>query len=340
MTDELKRNAPDRAAGSVTPSSLGAAEDQARALALGLSAALNVAGLLAAPRLLAKAMRTQEEAPTGEALSAVLENATTAFRSSGDATGDATGLVASLSELRDRLLTWEGRSPAPEPIVEAARGVLRALDIGEPEEGWDRWEGPTEEQTVPPARQMPRILRVEPMTIEAWLAFDSPGELCEGVLVEEKTSTALEDAVAAWFLTVLRAWALPRGGVVCGRGHKLAVSAVSGRKPDVCVYMPNDPSAETGAPSTPTLVLEVVSANPADQRRARLTTSREYGALGVRWYWLVDALNRTLEVLELGSGGRYIVFLAAIDGTMSQVGPEGLAIDLDALWAAVAPMGL
>ncbi|WP_437916666.1 Uma2 family endonuclease [Sorangium sp. So ce302] len=266
----------------------------------------------------------------------MLENASTAFRSSGD----ATGLVASLSELRDRLLTWEGRSPAPEPIVEAARGVLRALDVEEPEEGWDRWEGPTEEQTAPPARQMPRILRAGPMTIEAWLAFDGPGELCEGVLVEEKTSTALEDAVAAWFLTVLRAWALPRGGVVCGRGHKLAVSTVSGRKPDVCVYMPNDPSAETGAPSTPTLVLEVVSANPADQRRARLTTSREYGALGVRWYWLVDALNRTLEVLELGSGGRYIVFLAAIDGTMSQVGPEGLAIDLDALWAAVAPMGL
>ncbi|KYF48785.1 hypothetical protein BE04_25130 [Sorangium cellulosum] len=71
-----------------------------------------------------------------------------------------------------------------------------------------------------------------------------------------------------------------------------------------------------------------------------MTTSREYGALGVRWYWLVDARNRTLEVLELGSGGRYIVFLAAIDGTMSQMGPEGLAIDLDALWAAVAPMGL
>ncbi|XXT17350.1 Uma2 family endonuclease [Sorangium sp. So ce429] len=336
MTDELKTNAPDRAAGSATPSSLGGAEDQARALALGLSTALNVAALLAAPRLLAKAMRTQKEAPTGEALSAALENATTAFRSSGD----ATGLVASVSELRARLLTWKGRSPAPEPIVEAARGVLRALDIGEPEEGWDRWEGPTEEQTVPPARQMPRILRVEPMTIEAWLAFDGPGELCEGVLVEEKTSTALEDAVAAWLLTVLRAWALPRGGVVCGRGHKLAVSTVSGRKPDVCVYVPNDPSADTGAPSTPTLVLEVISANPADQRRARLTTSREYGALGVRWYWLVDARNRTLELLELGSGGRYIVFLAAIDGTMPQVGPEGLAIDLDALWAAVAPIGL
>jgi Uma2 family endonuclease len=262
-------------------------------------------------------------------------NALAAFSSSGD----ATGLVSALSELRGRLLRWEGRSPAPEPIVESARAVLRALNVGEPDEGWDRWEGPTEEQTAPPARQMPRILRAEPMTLEEWLAFDGPGELCDGVLVEEKTSTTLEDAVTAWFLTVLRAWAVPRGGVVCGRGHKLVVSTATGRKPDVCVYMPNSPPAEAGAPMTPTLVLEVVSANPADQRRARLAAWREYGVLGVPWYWVMDAPQRVFTDLKLESDGRYALFMAAMDGTMPEVGPEGLGLDLDALWAAVAPAG-
>ncbi|WP_437769774.1 Uma2 family endonuclease [Sorangium sp. So ce764] len=332
MTDDLKTHVLEQGAGSATPAPPVAAADQARELAIGLSAALHVAGLLAAPRLLAKAIRTQKQAPAAEALAAVIENALTTFRSSSD----ATGLVASLEELRARLVTWEGKSPASEPIVEAARRVLRALNVGEPDEGWDRWEGALEEQSVPPAWPTLRILRADPMTLEAWLAFDGPGELCDGVLVEEKTTTALEEAVASWFLAVLRAWASPRGGVVYGRGHKLVVSTSTGRKPDVCIYMPNDPPADAGAPSTPVLVLEVVSASRADHRRARLTTSREYGALGVRWYWIVDALKRTLEVLELGSGGRYIVFLDAIDGTMSQVGLEGLAIDLDALWAAVA----
>jgi Uma2 family endonuclease len=335
MTDELKRNAPDRGAGSATPTPRGAVADQAKDFAIGLSAALNVAGLLAAPRLLAKATQTQKETPTGEALAAVLENALTAFRASGD----ATGLVVSLSELRARLVTWEGKSPAPEPIVDAARGVLRTLNVGEPDEGWDRWEGPTEEQEAPPVWPTLRALRAEPMTLEAWLAFDGPGELCDGVLVEEKTSTALEDAVAEWFFTVLRAWASPRGGVVCGRGHKLVVSTTTGRKPDVCVYMPNDPPAGAGAPSTPTLVLEVVSANRADHRRARMTTWREYGALGVRWYWVMDAPQRMFEDWKLESEGRYTLFMAAMDGTMPEVGPEGLGLDLDALWSAVSPAG-
>ncbi|MDC3952756.1 Uma2 family endonuclease [Polyangium jinanense] len=308
-----------------------ALEDRARVLATGLFDALNLAGLLAAPRVLANAFHQQKKTPTREAFAKVLEDAVKAFGSSVD----STGLTQALCELRGHVATWEPRSPAPEPIVHAARRVLQALNIPEPDEGWDRWEGPSEEPEPPPPPAMPRILRAEPMTIDEWLAHEGPGELVDGFLIAEKISTPREDAIAAWFLATLRDWAIPRGGVVHGRGHKLAVSHATGRKPDVCVYMPGDPSKKNDATSIPALILEVFTRNQVDLRRVGQHAAREYAHLGVRWYWRLDSVSRVLEFAEIGPEGYCMLAVIADDERFPAPSLDGLTIDLAALWATV-----
>lgn len=178
------------------------------------------------------------------------------------------------------------------------------------------------------------------MTLDQWLAHDGPGELVGGHLVEEKAATRPRIAVADWFAARLRDWASPRGGAVFGPGHKLAISATMGRKPEVVVYMPPHTPGETSTNTapTPTLIVEVSSADPVERRRVYMTAMRDYAGLGVHWYWTIDPSERLFESWQLDAEGHYTLFLVATEGAMSSTGPEGLTLDLDALWAALASL--
>jgi Uma2 family endonuclease len=86
----------------------------------------------------------------------------------------------------------------------------------------------------------------------------------------------------------------------------------------------------------PDVLVEVVSPSTSDARRDRIQKLDDYAAFGVRWYWLLDPLLRTLEIWELGADGRYARALAAEAGRLERVpGCDGLEIDLDALWAEI-----
>lgn len=186
------------------------------------------------------------------------------------------------------------------------------------------------------------ILRREPMTLAQWadLDEDEPGELVDGLLVEEEMPTTLHEAVVSWLIVVLHGWARPRGGWVFGSEHKLGVSARRGRKPDVCVYAPGAPLRGRDALSriAPLVVIEVLSQRPRDVRRDRMEKALEYARFGVRWYWIVDPRARLFELYELGPDGHYVQKLPASEGKVRVEGLEGLELDLDALWAEVAPL--
>jgi Uma2 family endonuclease len=182
------------------------------------------------------------------------------------------------------------------------------------------------------------------LSLEQWaaLADDEPGELVDGRLVEEEMPTVTHELIVGWLLAVLRAWAVPRGGLVLGSETKLAVAPGRGRKPDVAVYLAGSrrpPGRASLVYEPPSLVVEIVSTRARDGRRDRIEKVGEYAAFGVPYYWLVDPQLLTLEVLARTADGSYAHALGATEGLVNAVpGCEGLVLDLDGLWAEVAAL--
>jgi Uma2 family endonuclease len=184
---------------------------------------------------------------------------------------------------------------------------------------------------------------VRAMTLAEWadLDEDEPGELVDGRLVEDEEVGAEHDVVGAWLIWVLRSWLASRGGFVGMSDTRFGVSRTRGRKPDTYVYLPGRQPPRRGLVTVaPDIMVEIVSPRPKDARRDRVEKLREYAAFGVRFYWIVDPAIRTFEILELGSDGRYAHAASATEGVIDPVpGCEGLAIDVDALWAEVDRLG-
>jgi Uma2 family endonuclease len=176
------------------------------------------------------------------------------------------------------------------------------------------------------------------MTIAEWAAMDEdePGELVDGVLVEDEMPDSIHEVVVGWFIEVLRVWLAGRGFVL-GSEAKFKVRPRRGRKPDVSVYLPGRKPEPRGAISrAPDIMIEVVTPTPRDGRRDRLEKVDDYAVFGVKMYWIVDPELRTLEVLELGADGRYAHALGASDARdLSPPGCAGLVLDLTALWSEV-----
>lgn len=184
------------------------------------------------------------------------------------------------------------------------------------------------------------------MTFEEWadLDEDEPGELVDGHLVEEEMANFAHEICVVWLCARFDAWTDTSGAMVGGSEGKFKVSELRGRKPDLFVYLKGSPrpgAKDTLFTTPPDIVMEVVSPRPRDVRRDRVQKPDEYAAFGVRFCWLLDPSNRSLEILELRADGRYARALAAEGGRLENVpGCPGLALDLDALWKRLTDAGV
>jgi len=182
------------------------------------------------------------------------------------------------------------------------------------------------------------------LTMSEWarLPEDEPGEWADGRLVEEEVTDYLHEVVVGALVAAFSAWLEGRGGFVGGSDAKFATSPRRGRKPDVTVFLPGGrvPPARGLLRVPPDIAVEVLSAGSGDRRRDRVEKINEYAAFGVRFYWLLDPDERSLQILELSPEGRYIHAVSASAGAVDPVpGCPGLRLDLEALWAKIDRLG-
>jgi Uma2 family endonuclease len=182
------------------------------------------------------------------------------------------------------------------------------------------------------------------MSVSEWVKMpeDEPGELIDGQLVEEEVPDLVHETVVSWLIGLLRAWIIPRGGFVFGSEGKFIIGVGRGRKPDLTVFFPGGKvlPRRGGVRIPPDIAVEVISPTPRDRRRDRIEKPDDYAGFGVRYYWMIDPEQRSLEVLELGSDGRYVRALGAVSGQLDRVpGCEGLVLNLDELWAEIERLG-
>jgi Uma2 family endonuclease len=190
------------------------------------------------------------------------------------------------------------------------------------------------EGTNPASRQL---------TLREWvdLPDDVEGEWEDGWLVEEEVPSIAHELAVTWLIVALHAWLRPRDGMVLASAFKYAVSEKRGRIPDVSAFFaPRGPPAEARyGEMPPDIAVEVVTDRARDVRRDRVEKVAEYAAFGIPRYWILDPQSRTFEALELVPDRGYLVAIAASAGKFEVPGCEGLALDLDELWAQMDRLG-
>ncbi|MCL2448916.1 MAG: Uma2 family endonuclease [Polyangiaceae bacterium] len=192
------------------------------------------------------------------------------------------------------------------------------------------WPPLLEPAPTPPGRAL---------SIEEWagLGEDEPGELVGGHLEIEEVADATHELCVTWLIRVLGAWLAGRG-FVFGSELKMALGPNRGRKADVVVLLPGAkaPPRRGALHEPPDVVIEVVTPTPRDERRDRVEKMSEYARFGVRFYWLVDPALGSFEIFERAPAG-FTQVVAVTEGTIDCVpGCDGLAVDVDALWAELA----
>jgi Uma2 family endonuclease len=131
-------------------------------------------------------------------------------------------------------------------------------------------------------------------------------ELIEGEIYMSRSPSLTHQITLQNFLMALGSYLTknPIGIVVPGPG--VIFDDFNGVIPDI-VFFTNDRRAEIASGDrlngAPDLVVEIISPGAENERRDRVLKRRVYGRFGVKEYWLVDLVNRSVEVCRLGEEG-------------------------------------
>ena len=153
----------------------------------------------------------------------------------------------------------------------------------------------------PPFHEMsdplPTDLRMTEEDFVVWCDSDTPAEWADGLVVFREPVSGEHDTLQWWLRSVLQLYVDANDlGEVHGPEFVTRLAVVhSRREPDIMFVTKDrlalvEPNHLEGPPD---LVMEIVS--PKSVTRDRRIKFREYETAGVREYWIVDPITRTVE---------------------------------------------
>jgi Uma2 family endonuclease len=136
------------------------------------------------------------------------------------------------------------------------------------------------------------------MIADGYFGSDERFELLEGLIVEKMSRDPIHDAVVELVEELLRL-RMPPGWRV--RGQSAIATADSQPEPDVVVVRgtPRDHLAHHPVPQELALVVEVSNSTVSEDRTLK---QRIYARAGVPEYWIVNVVDRRVEVYQDPTG--------------------------------------
>lgn len=176
--------------------------------------------------------------------------------------------------------------------------------------------------------------RAMPLSVKAWHQMIAQGlaperaELIRGVIIEKMSKSILHTKLAGRVLAALQKYL---GAQMWVRKEDPLTFTDSEPEPDISAVVGSEDDYETH-PTTARLVVEVsVSTLPEDRAMADI-----YAEAAVEEYWIVNALDRCIELYQEPVAGRYQK-VSKVDesGVLDSRGIPGLQIRVSDLFAGL-----
>ena len=158
-------------------------------------------------------------------------------------------------------------------------------------------------------------------------------EIIEGELYEMPSRTLAHATVISNLIALLISIVTNLGGRWFTAPLDVFFPGADPVQPDILVMLPNWQGAlrQRGPQGAPDLAIEVLS--PSNRGHDLLTKRALYGRGGVREYWIVDPVARTVEVLTLDRDALHTAQTAAGDDVVVSPLLDGAAFPLTSVFA-------
>ncbi len=179
---------------------------------------------------------------------------------------------------------------------------------------------------------------VQKLTYQDYLLLpEEPGyrfEIIDGMLIKEPSPNVMHQRVSRRLQRILEDyfWGIDPSGEVFDAPLDVTFFEVNVVQPDL-FYIPGEEKLiirDTHIEGAPTLVVEILS--PSTSRKDRFQKMRIYQNAGVKHYWLVNPLEKTVECFALRNNVYALLASGMDEDILVHPDFDGLSIALEGLW--------
>jgi len=173
----------------------------------------------------------------------------------------------------------------------------------------------------------------------AWCDEDVKAEWVDGEVIIMSPSSLAHVRLAGWLYKLLSEFVSRKGlGEALGPEFMIRLARQRRRRVPDLLFIASERAnllRTNHLEGAPDLSIEIVS--PDSQSRDRRQKFAEYEAAGVREYWIVDPVSRTVEPYALDAAGKFQLIDAADDGCLPSTVLPGFYLRPDWLWQEPLP---